>query len=133
MNNRISYNLTVGGVNGDTISNDNNFTEVITIKSPISSHNMKILGIQVRFPDDAEDALIQIKDSDQNLLISGNVQLSQIGNRSKADILRDEFPVDFLLKVGTTMIILVKPANGKSIAKEKLNVTLFGQKVEISK
>jgi|JI10StandDraft_1071094.scaffolds.fasta_scaffold188092_4 hypothetical protein len=129
MNNRISYNLTVGGINGDAISNDQNFTDCIIIASPISSHHMKVLGIQVRFPDDSEDALIQIKDSDQNLLISGNVQLSQIGNRSKADILRDEFPVDFLLKVGTTMIISIKPATGKSLAKEKLNVTLFGEKV----
>lgn len=130
MNSRISYNLTVGGVNGDAISNDQNFTDAIIIASPISSHHMRILGIQVRFPDDAEDSLIQIKDSDQNLLISGNVQLSQIGNRSKADILRDEFPVDFLLKVGTTMIISIKPATGKSITKEKLNVTLFGEKVQ---
>lgn len=129
MNNRISYNLTVGGINGDAISNDQNFTDCIIIASPISSHHMKVLGIQVRFPDDSEDALIQIKDSDQNLLLSGNVQLSQIGNRSKADILRDEFPVDFLLKVGTTMIISIKPATGKSLAKEKLNVTLFGEKV----
>ena len=63
--------------------------------------------------------------------IGGNVQLSQMGNRSQADILRDEFPVDMLLKVGTTLIISIKPATGKTIAKNTLNVTLFGSKVPI--
>jgi hypothetical protein len=133
MTGRIHYNLSTAGGNPDAINNDQSFTDAIVINCPISSHDMRILGIQVRYPDDAEDALIQIKDSDQNLLVSGDMQLSQLGNRSKAEIPRDEFPVDMLLKVGTTLIISIKPATGKTIAKEKLNVGLFGTKSDRAK
>jgi hypothetical protein len=131
MASEVWYDISTGGTNAENISSDQNFADVITVKCPTSKFDMLILGIQVRYPDGAEDSEIKIKDSDGNTLIDGNVQLSQIGNRSKADIARDEFPVRLLLKVGTTVIIAIKTASGKTIAKEKLNVAFFGKNSEI--
>ena len=70
--------------------------------------------------------MISIKDNNQKRIIEGNVQFSQIGNRTNADITRDELPVNFLLLNKKELMIFVT-SNKQKIEPGQVNVTLFGK------
>ena len=70
--------------------------------------------------------MISIKDNNQKSIIEGNVQFSQIGNRTNADITIDELPVNFLLLNKKELMIFVT-SNKQKIEPGQVNVTLFGK------
>jgi hypothetical protein len=99
---RISYDYLIGKSNPDAIAVSNTPVEAIRLKNNL---NQNVSG---------------------NPLLSGDIQFSQIGNSSTADVIRDELPIDFLIMGQKELVVLVTPIVGMDI--KDLNVLLFCKK-----
>jgi len=123
--NRVEYNFILGEENGKAIDIDTSNVLAFSIKNP-RDENFRVLGIQLRYANGLSDCLIAIKDNNQKSIIEGNVQFSQIGNRTDADITRDELPVNFVLLNKKELMVFVTSKKQK-IEPGQVNITLFGK------
>ncbi|MCB1176355.1 MAG: hypothetical protein KDK36_02140 [Leptospiraceae bacterium] len=131
MANSKAYDLIRGAENSELIS-PNSEKLAITLKYELG-RPARIRGLQIRFKENLGDCLIVIKNNMTNdEIISGEVQLSQVGNRINADIVRDELPVNFVIQSGTNLHVYIK-SKTHTINPGDINVTMFGKFLEEKK
>ncbi|MEM7182120.1 MAG: hypothetical protein AAF518_14475 [Spirochaetota bacterium] len=124
---RLYYDFILGGENELSIPVNNDLVEAFSIKNN-TGFDLFVLGIQTRFSDGLEDCIINLIQVGDKTIVDGRTQLTQIGNRIKADVSRDELPVNFPLSANATVRIKLATKN-VAITTGDVSVTLFCRKV----
>lgn len=123
---RLAYDLVTGGMNKDTVSRNASFTDAFTVTNPLPQP-IRVFGIQLRFKAGLEKSLLNIESSGGDKIISGDVEFSQVGNKSSADVVRDELPVDFIMPANQIYKIRIAPS--ADMQPGDVNIAFFSKKV----
>jgi hypothetical protein len=125
-NYRKGFDYGDGNFNADEVEANAKDKHVITITNPYS-HPVRVLEIQTRFEAGLEKCTLKLQDNNKNEILSGNLAISQLGNRFDANVGREGFPVNFILSAKTELKVLLS-GNGTVIPVGTVNVAIFGVK-----
>lgn len=125
--NRLFYDAVIGKENKDLIPEGSDNVEAFIISNSFGVP-IRVFDLQLRFYDGLHDCLISIMKTGKEPLLDGQIQFSQIGNKSSADVIRDCLPVNFIIEPKVDIWVFVSTKPGKQIPPGGVNVTLFGRK-----
>ncbi len=123
---RSYYDLLIAEENPNTIDANVNEFLAIELKNPTADNDFLVLGLQLRFQGGLENCVLAIRDNNSKEIINGKLSFAQIGNKFSADVVRDELPIQFVLKGNKKLFVIVSTKN-IAIQKGDINVCLFGR------